>query len=42
MEFSKGYLVRKYLKIWQDYVTEERLLYWDKENRADEHNERYI
>ncbi len=42
LEFSRRYIVKKYIKIWQDFVIEERLLYWDKENRADEHNEKYV
>ena len=42
LEFARRYIVKKYMKIWQDFVIEERLLYWDKENRADEHNDKYV
>lgn len=42
LEFSRRYIVKKYVRIWQDFVIEERLLYWDKENRADEHNDKYV
>ena len=41
-EFSKRFVAKKYIKIWQDFVIEERLLYWDKENRADEHSDKYV
>ena len=42
LEFARRYIVKKYMKIWQDFVIEERLLYWDKENRADEQNDKYV
>jgi DNA-directed RNA polymerase subunit N (RpoN/RPB10) len=42
LEFSRRYIVKKYIKIWQDFVIEERLLYWNKENMADEHNDKYV
>ncbi|XP_028405674.1 coiled-coil domain-containing protein 191-like isoform X2 [Dendronephthya gigantea] len=41
-EFSKRFVAKKYIKIWQDYVIEERLMYWDKENRADEHSDKRL
>lgn len=41
-EFSHRYVVKKYMKVWQDFAIEERLLFWDKENKADEHNHKYV
>lgn len=34
--------MKKYMKIWQDFAIEERLLCWDKENRAEELNSRLV
>ena len=37
--YFESHLVRKYFKAWQDFVTDEEILMWSKEQKADEHNE---
>jgi len=38
-DYCSSYLVKKYFRYWQDYVTEQQIMFWEKERRADEHNE---
>ena len=38
-DYCSLYLVKKYFRLWQDYVTEQQILLWEKERAAEEHNE---
>lgn len=38
-DYCSSYLVKKYFRYWQDYVTEQQILLWEKEKVAEEHNE---
>lgn len=38
-DYCSSYLVKKYFRLWQDYVTEQQILLWEKERAAEEHNE---
>lgn len=38
-DYCSSLLVKKYFKYWQDYVTEQQIMLWDKERQAEEHNE---
>lgn len=38
-DYCSSYLVKKYFRLWQDYVTEQQILLWEKERAAEERNE---
>jgi len=38
-DYCSSYLVKKYFRYWQDYVTEQQIMLWEKERIAEEHNE---
>lgn len=38
-DYCASYLSKRYFHIWQDYVTNEQIALWQKEQQADEHNQ---
>lgn len=38
-DYCSSYLRKKYFRYWQDYVTEQQIMLWEKERVAEEHNE---
>lgn len=38
-DYCSSYLVKKYFRYWQDYVTEQQIMLWEKERMAEEHDE---
>jgi len=38
-DYCSSHLVKKYFRYWQDYVTEQQIMLWEKERQAEEHNE---
>ncbi|KAK3711749.1 hypothetical protein QZH41_020139, partial [Actinostola sp. cb2023] len=38
-DYCAAILIKKYYHKWQDYITDEQILYWEKERQADEHNQ---
>ena len=34
----RKYIMKRYLKVWQEFVTTEQMLMWEKERMAEEHN----
>lgn len=38
-DYCAAILVKKYFNKWQDYITTEQILYWEKERKADEHSD---
>jgi len=41
-DYCSTYLVKKYFRHWQDYVTEQQIMLWEKERIAEEHNEWWV
>lgn len=41
-DYCSSYLVKKYFRYWQDYVTEQQIMLWEKERVAEEHNEWWV
>lgn len=38
-DYNAANLIKNYFSKWQDYITTEQILYWEKERRADDHNQ---
>ena len=38
-DFCSAYFVKKYFRLWQDYVTEQQIMLWEKERMAEEHDQ---
>ena len=38
-DFCCAYFVKKYFRLWQDYVTEQQIMLWEKERMAEEHDQ---
>lgn len=38
-DYCCSYFVKKYFRLWQDYVTEQQTMLWEKERIAEEHDQ---